>query len=81
MFGCLFGAIFLGAHILLGPSVPININIAEWMFEYADFDALFVAPSLLEEIVKVPSFVDRLSKLEWIMEGEVPCRKRLGTRL
>ena len=65
---------------VLGPPVPLTANILDQIHEHANVKVSCVAPSIIEDIVKVPSYLERLENLDYIMYGGGPLAKEAGDR-
>jgi hypothetical protein len=74
-------AIYLGGCVVLGPPGPPSVHILEAMLKHAHLDAIFVAPSTLEDAVKTPQILEHISKLGWIGYGGGPLSKTAGNIL
>lgn len=71
-------SLYLGSCIVYGPASAPNLLILEAMFKHLDFDVLFTAPSTLEDVVKSPILLNRVSKLRSVGYGGGPLGQETG---
>lgn len=61
---------FYNLSVVLGPAtVPVNLDLVNSMFDYANVDGCFLAPSTYEEISKDPPSLARMSKIKFANFG------------
>lgn len=61
---------FFDGKIMWPPSNrPISTTLVEEAIDSSNFDAIFVAPSILEELTQSPESIKRLEKLDIVAFG------------
>ena len=61
--------------VVLGPDVPMTAELADAIHVHGNVHANLLAPSLLEEIARSPSYCENVSKLRWVAYAGGPLSK------
>ena len=73
--------IFFDMIPVFGPLVPLTADILDQVHSQGIVDVSCVAPSIIEELVKVPPFLERLASLDCIIYGGGPLAKDAGDKV
>ncbi|KAI9659579.1 MAG: putative NRPS-like protein biosynthetic cluster [Bathelium mastoideum] len=69
LFMALIPALYLGMTFVLGPSVPLSLEVIDAVHENGILDGTLVAASLLTEIADKPPSLHKLSRLRFVSYG------------
>jgi thioester reductase-like protein len=69
-----------GVICVVGPQSPSILSV-EAMLDHADLNAMVVAPSILQELSKTPSVLEKMTRIEWVAFGGGPLSKEAGDRV
>ncbi|OIW22562.1 acetyl-CoA synthetase-like protein [Coniochaeta ligniaria NRRL 30616] len=73
--------LFFGTTVIFGPERPVALDVMRTVIASAGPDAVFTAPSLVEEISKDPDFLILLDNVNAIAYGGGPVSKEAGSRI
>lgn len=74
--------LFYGTTVILGPaSRPVSLYLMKQVISHAKPDAVFTAPSLVEDISKDPEFLQLLHTVRAIAYGGGPVSQEAGDRV
>src|SRR5436305_4384733 len=64
--------------VVLPPAVPLTADIADLVHASGAAEGSMLIPSILDDIVKMPSYLENLRKLKYVVFGGSPLPKKLG---
>lgn len=73
--------LFYGTTVILGPNRPVSLYLMKEVITHAKPDAVFTAPSLVEDISKDPEFLQLLQSVRAIAYGGGPVSQEAGDRI